>query len=154
MTTSGAGFSIRRSITVAASQERAFAVFTEGQSAWWPRTHHIGDRPMVEAVIEPRAGGRWYERAADGTECDWGHVRAWDPPRRLLLVWQITGEWAYDDALDTELEVRFVAEGDRRTRVELEHRQLDRYDERTRSTLESPGGWSGVLERFAAAAQT
>jgi uncharacterized protein YndB with AHSA1/START domain len=148
-----AEFTIRRSITVRASQARAFDVFTAGQSGWWPRTHHIGAQPMEEAVIEPRAGGRWFERAADGSECDWGHVRVWDPPKRLVLVWQITGEWAYDEALDTEVEVRFVAEGPRQTRVELEHRRLDGLDEQARATLGSPGGWNGLLERFAAVAQ-
>lgn len=146
-------FTVRREITVEASQERAFAVFTEGQSGWWPRTHHIGAQPMEEAVIEPRAGGRWFERAADGTECDWGHVRVWEPPERLVLVWQITGEWAYDEALDTEVEVRFVAEARRRTRVELEHRRLDALDAQARATLGSPGGWGGLLARFAATAQ-
>jgi uncharacterized protein YndB with AHSA1/START domain len=147
------GFTIRREITVEASPERAFAVFTGGQSGWWPRTHHIGAQPMEEAVIEPRAGGRWFERGADGTECDWGHVRVWQPPERLVLVWRITGEWAYDEALDTELEVRFLAEGPRRTRVELEHRGLDALDEQARATLGSPGGWPGLLARFAAAAE-
>ena len=146
---------VRRQITVDAPPARAFAVFTDGQTRWWPRTNSIGAQPMQEAVIEPWAGGRWFERAADGSECDWGRVRVWDPPARLVLAWQISGEWAYDEALDTEVEVRFVADGEDRTRVELEH-TLDGYGDRAaemRAIFDSPGGWVALLERFAAVAR-
>jgi uncharacterized protein YndB with AHSA1/START domain len=142
---------VRHSITVAAPRERAFTTFTQGFNRWWPRTHKIGPAELDEAVIEEREGGRWYERDVDGSECDWGTVLVWDPPARLVLAWQISGEWAYDADLHTEVEVSFVAEGPDRTRVELEHRGLDAFGERAdemRDTFDSPGGWPGILERF------
>jgi uncharacterized protein YndB with AHSA1/START domain len=146
------GTVIRHSITVDAPPERAFAVFTAGHDRWWPREFHIGGAELQEAVIEPRVGGRWYERDVDGSECVWGEVLAWEPPTRLVLAWRITGEWAYDADLLTEVEVRFVADGPNRTRVELEHRGLDAYGDDTaqmRDTLDS--GWPGLLQGFAAA---
>ncbi|MGN6378708.1 MAG: SRPBCC family protein [Gaiellales bacterium] len=145
---------VRQSITVDASQERAFATFTSGHDRWWPREFHIGGAEMQEAVMEQREGGRWYERDIDGSECEWGKVLVWEPPSRLVLAWQITGEWAYDRDLLTEIEVRFLPEGPDRTRVELEHRGLDAYGDamdHMRGQLES--GWPGLLAGFAAAAQ-
>ena len=109
---------VRKEIVVEASQERAFRVFTAEHGAWWPlATHHIGAQAAETAVIEPRVGGRWLERAADGTECQWGRVLVWDPPGRLVLAWQIGADWKHDDALLTEVEVRFVALGPALTRV-------------------------------------
>jgi uncharacterized protein YndB with AHSA1/START domain len=146
---------VRHTITVAAPQERAFMMFTEGFDQWWPRTHKIGPSELAEAVLERREGGRWYERGVDGSECEWGKVLVWEPPSRLVLAWQITGEWAYDEDLLTEVEVSFAPEGPDRTRVELEHRGLDAFGERAdemRGTFDSPGGWPGILERFAQAA--
>jgi uncharacterized protein YndB with AHSA1/START domain len=110
---------------------------------------------MAEAVIEPREGGRWFERSEDGSECEWGRVLAWEPPDRVVLVWQLSPDWQYDAGLHTEIEVRFTAEGERRTRVELEHRGLENYAERAeqmRTILGSDDGWGGLLRRFAAAA--
>jgi uncharacterized protein YndB with AHSA1/START domain len=144
---------VRHAITLDASQEQAFATFTSGHDRWWPREFHIGGAEMAEAVMEGREGGRWYERDVDGSECEWGRVLVWEPPSRLVLAWQITGEWAYDRDLLTEVEVRFVAEGADRTRVELEHRLLDAYGddmEQMHDTFDS--GWPGILEGFAAAA--
>jgi uncharacterized protein YndB with AHSA1/START domain len=145
--------SITKSITVEAPRERAFEVFTSGFATWWPLdTHHIADKPAVTAVFEPRAGGRWYERAADGTECEWGTVIAFDPPERIVFGWQLTADYKYDPDFVTEVEVRFIDEGDSRTRVELEHRDLERYGERQQAVAESVGsddGWAGLLVRFA-----
>jgi uncharacterized protein YndB with AHSA1/START domain len=147
---------VRRSITVNASPERAFDVFTAGFSSWWPlETHHIGKADAAEAVIEPRAGGRWFERAADGTECDWGRVLAWEPPARVVLEWQISADWQPDPEIHTEVEVRFTAEGERRTRVDLEHRGLESFGgraEQMRAVFGSDDGWNGLLGRFAAKA--
>ena len=143
---------VRHAITVAASQDRAFTVFTRDFNQWWPRTHKIGSAELAEAVLEGREGGRWYERDVDGTECDWGRVLAWDPPSRLVLAWQISGDWAYDSELMTEVEVSFVSEGPNQTRVELEHRGLDAFGERmeeVRRSIDGPGGWPGILELFA-----
>ena len=122
---------VRTTITVAAPQERAFTMFTEGFNEWWPRTHKIGPAELAEAVLEGREGGRWYERDTDGSECEWGRVLVWEPPSRLVLAWQISGEWAYDANLLTEVEVSFVAEGENRTRVELEHRGLDAFGDQS-----------------------
>jgi uncharacterized protein YndB with AHSA1/START domain len=84
---------VQRSVTVSATVDRAFDVFTRSFTTWWPADYHIGSAEYAEAVIEERTGGRWYERGVDGSECDWGRVLAWDPPNRLLLAWHINGEW-------------------------------------------------------------
>ncbi len=147
---------IRKTIVVEAPQERAFRVFTDSLDRWWPRQHQIGKVEMKEAVLEPRAGGRWYERGVDGSECEWGKVLSWDPPGKVVLAWQIDGKWQFDPKLVTEVEVRFIAEGPGRTRVELEHRNLERMGESAeamRAIFESPGGWPGLLELFAGVAQ-
>jgi uncharacterized protein YndB with AHSA1/START domain len=155
MTEQAADTAVRRSITVAAPVERAFTVFTENLDAWWPREHHIGEADMKEAVLEPRAGGRWYERGVDGSECSWGQVLAWQPPHRLVLAWQVSAEWAYepDLARSSEIEVRFTPEGAGQTRVELEHRAFERHGdgaEAVRGGVAGDGGWTGVLQRYAA----
>jgi uncharacterized protein YndB with AHSA1/START domain len=110
--------------------------------------------PQQDVIVEPREGGRWYERGEDGSECQWGHVIEWDPPRRLLLAWQIGADWRFDPALVTELEIRFTPEGPNATRIDLEHRNLDRFGEKaaeTRASLDSAGGWTGLLKAFAEA---
>jgi len=145
---------VRHTITVAAPQERAFTTFTQGFNQWWPRSHKIGQTQLDEAIIEGHEGGRWYERDVDGTECDWGKVLVWEPPARIVLAWQLSGEWAYDADLMTELEVVFVSVGPDETRVELEHRGLDAYGERTaemRDTFDGPNAWRGILAEFAKA---
>ncbi len=147
---------IRKQIVVAASQEHAFRVFTAGIDRWWPRQHHIGKSPLKRAVLEPRMGGRWYAICEDDTECDTGRVLAWDPPRHLLLAWQIDAQWRYDPSFLTEIEVNFLVEGPKRTRVELEHRNLERYGDAAaelRKTIDSPGGWNGILDSFAKTAE-
>jgi uncharacterized protein YndB with AHSA1/START domain len=142
-------------VTVAGPIERAFRIFTESFDTWWPRAFHIGRSDMAEAILEPREGGRWYERGVDGTECDWGHVLAWDPPNRLVVTWQINGEWQYDPDPDhaSEIEVRFTADGPERTTVALEHRFLDRLvgGQALHDGIGQGGGWSSNLERFAEA---
>ena len=145
------------SVRVAASPARAFEVFSAGIGRWWIPTHSIlaSKSPQVAVTIEPRVGGRWYERGEDGSECDWGHVLAWEPPRRLVLAWQLDAQWQFDPALVTEVEVRFAPQTDGGTEVTLEHRHLERYGagaEAARAGLASEGGWSGLLERFRAQA--
>jgi uncharacterized protein YndB with AHSA1/START domain len=148
--------SVRRSILVAATQAHAFAVFTAGFGSWWPlESHHIGLQPARSAVIEPRVGGRWFEQGIDGSECRWGRVLVWEPPARLVLCWQLSAEFRYDPELHTEIEIRFIAEAERSTRVELEHRGLEAYGEaaqRMRSAFDSENGWAGILQNYAAAA--
>jgi uncharacterized protein YndB with AHSA1/START domain len=129
-------------------------VFTAGMRRWWTKGHSINTSPQQDVIVEPHEGGRWYERGEDGSECQWGHVIEWDPPRRLLLAWQIGADWRFDPALVTELEIRFTPEGPNATRIDLEHRNLDRFGEKaaeTRASLDSAGGWTGLLTAFAEA---
>lgn len=149
--------SVIKTVTVEAPRRRAFDVFTRGFADWWPlEGHHIGEKDAETVVMEPRPGGRWFERAADGSECDWGHVIAFDPPERVLLAWQLNADFRYDPGLVTEVEVRFVEEGEGRTRVELEHRNLERFGERAeevRSSIGSDGGWGSLLRMYAESAE-
>jgi uncharacterized protein YndB with AHSA1/START domain len=143
-------------ITVGVPVERAFRVFTGSIDTWWPRMYHIGQAEMAEAVLEPKEGGRWYERGVDGTECDWGRVLAWDPPHRLVVTWQINGHWQFDrdPGHASEIEVRFTADGPGQTTVELEHRLLERLTDgqAIQGAIHSGGGWNAILELFAKAA--
>jgi uncharacterized protein YndB with AHSA1/START domain len=142
---------VRKSIHVAAAPEHAFDLFTNGIGRWWPKTHKISNAELDRPVIEPRAGGRWYERAVDGSECDIGKVLVWEPPARLVLIWQLTPEFAYDPDLITEVEVLFTPEGTG-TRVDLEHRDLERMGEKAEAMAKSvggPGGWPALLALFA-----
>jgi len=144
---------VRKTITVQTSPERAFHVFTAEYDSWWPRSHHIGKSPMKRAIIEGRAGGRCYTEQEDGTDCDWGSVLVWDPPHRLVIAWQIDGKWQFepDLAKSSEVEVRFTAEPGGRTRVDLEHRHLDRHGvdaAAIRTAIDSPNGWGGLLQMF------
>jgi uncharacterized protein YndB with AHSA1/START domain len=145
---------VRRTITVAASQQRAFEVFTAKFGAWWPRDYQIGPAPITDFIMEPEVGGRWYELDEDGTQCDTGHVLAYEPPERLVLAWQLNEHWQYDPdpAHASEVEVRFIAEGPAQTRVELEHRGIERHAagaEAVRASMEAPNGWTAVLDIYA-----
>jgi Activator of Hsp90 ATPase homolog 1-like protein len=146
---------VRKTVRVNAAAAHAFEAFASGIGRWWPVTHTIGASPVREVVIEPRAGGRWYERGQDGSECDWGVVLAWEPPGRLLLGWQLDAEFRRNPATATEVELRFVAESPTVTRVELEHRGLERLGKQAevlRGKFDAPGGWAGILERYREAA--
>ncbi|MBI1775371.1 MAG: SRPBCC domain-containing protein [Proteobacteria bacterium] len=141
---------VRKSVKVAVGSERAFEVFTKDIGRWWPASHTLLKAPRQSLTIEPKIGGRWFERAVDGSECSLGHVLAWEPPHRVLLAWQIDGTWKFNAALVTEVEIRFIADGDA-TRVELEHRKLERLGEHAeamRGTVDSPGGWTAVLQSY------
>jgi len=147
---------VRKVVSVQASQAVAWRVFTEQMGTWWPlASYKIGKANAVDAIIEPRVGGRWYERGDDGSWCQWGSVLAWEPPARLVLSWDVSADWQYDPTLKTEIEVRFNAEGSDRTRVELEHRHLDRYGthrDKMRAIFDTQGDWGKVLDAFAQAA--
>lgn len=148
---------VRKSIRVQASAERAFEVFTSGMSRWWIRTCTVNPaKAAIERVVmEPRPGGRWFEVGVDGSECDWGRVLVWEPYHRLVLDWQIAGNFEPDPNLHTEVEVRFIQHPSGATDVTLEHRQLERYGELAAKLKESlSGGWGGLLDQFAKAAQT
>jgi uncharacterized protein YndB with AHSA1/START domain len=99
-----------KSVHVAASPDRAFEIFTAGMHQWWPREHTLNPASGRAAIIaEPRPGGRWFERAVDGSECDWGRVLAWAPPDRVVFAWQLDHQWKFNPDFTTELEVRFEA---------------------------------------------
>ena len=147
--------SVRREIVVPVSAQRAFTVFTADMTSWWPSDHHIGSAPIEEIVIEPHEGGRWFTRHTDGSETSTGHVVAWEPGERFAVTWQIGADWKYHVDLVTTIEVRFVAEASDRTRVVLEHRDLDAYGQdaaKMRDVFEQPGAWNATLSAFAAAA--
>ncbi len=147
-----------KSVTVRASAEHAFKVFTEGFDTWWPRSHHIGTSPMKRAVVETFLGGRCYTEQVDGTDCPWGQVTAWDPPRRLVIAWMIAPDWKYqpDISKSSEVEIRFTPLADGTTRVDLEHREFERLGagaETMRKGVGGDGGWGGLLTMFKGAAE-
>ena len=146
---------IRRSIDVKASPERAFQVFASRMGEWWHKEHSIAvGTTQKDVIVEPRAGGRWFELGADGSEHPWGHVIAYEPPHRLLLAWQLNRDFAFDPGLVTEVEVLFelMAEG---TRVRFEHRHLERMGDGIVEQFEAmDGGWEMLLGLFAAKANS
>jgi uncharacterized protein YndB with AHSA1/START domain len=149
------GTEVRHQVTVAVPPDRAFAFFTERFDDWWPLSHHLGAEPPQRRELESGAGGRWLERAADGTECTWGQVLAWEPPGRLVLSWQIDGTFTLDPdpAHASEIEVTFTPDG-AGTRVELVHRHLDRHGETGPAlarAVAADGGWPGILRQYAGA---
>jgi uncharacterized protein YndB with AHSA1/START domain len=155
MSTHAADTSVRTSIVVEASRERAFAVFTEQFDRIKPREHNLLGVDIAETVLEPRAGGDIYDRGVDGSVCRWARVLACEPPGRIVFSWDISPQWQIetDPARSSEVEVRFVEESPQRTRVELEHRHLDRHGagwEGARAGVESEGGWPLYLQRYAA----
>ena len=150
------GLAVRKTLTVQAPQAHCFQVFTEHMTAWWPSaSHHIGKSPVEAIVVEPRVGGRWYERGTDAVECDWGSVTAYDPPSRLALDWQLNTEFAYDANFHSPIEILFIAESPNATRIEFEHR-IDAFGEQAAAMLpilDSDGGWGGILALFLARAE-
>jgi hypothetical protein len=142
---------VRKQVRVKAPQARAFDVFTREMSRWWPATHTILKSPLKDTIIEPCAGGRWYVTGEDGSTCQTGYVITWQPPLVLVLAWQLNADWQFDPQLVTEVEVRFIAESDQVTRVELEHRYLERMGRKAaeaRAAMDSPGAWGGIIELY------
>jgi uncharacterized protein YndB with AHSA1/START domain len=150
---------VRKSVRVQAPVERAFSVFVEQMETWWPATHHIGKTPFEAIFVEPRVGGRWYERNAEGQQCEWGTVLAWDPPHCVRFSWHLgpahdQPDWVFDPDMSraSEVEIRFSAAGTEATLVELEHSKLERHGEgyqQLRALFDGPGAWTGILESFA-----
>ncbi len=144
-------FAVVRSIVVNVEQSQAFDRFID-MTSWWPLdTHTIGAAPARASIIEPRAGGRWYGIDANGEEHGIGHVLEYEPPHRILLTWEITHDWHYDEHVKTEIEVEFRVEGPLNTRVTLEHRRFDVYGERAaaqRATYEADDAWTYVLSCY------
>lgn len=153
-TTTTDATTVRVTIDVDAPVERAFDVFTADIGSWWSPDHHLLQGELAEMVFEPRVGGHVYDRGVDGSECRWARVLAYEPPSRFVISWDISLEWQLetDLAKTSEVEVRFEALDDARTRVELEHRHLDRHGagwESMRSAVASPDGWGAGMQRFA-----
>ena len=153
--TTAEGTSVRHEITVDAPIERAFAVFTEDFSSFKPREHNLLSADIAETVFEPRVGGNIIDRAVDGSECRWARILAYEPPNRVVFSWDISPRWQIeaDQELTSEVEVRFVAETPDRTRLELEHRHLDRHGPGWESVRDGVGhdqGWPLYLDRYAA----
>jgi uncharacterized protein YndB with AHSA1/START domain len=154
MTTPAAATSIRHEIVVRAPIARAFSVFTDDFGTFKPREHNMLSVDIAETVFEPRVGGRVFDRGVDGSECHWARVLAYDPPERVVISWDINPQWQIETDLEktSEVEVRFIAEAADRTRVELEHRNLDRHRdgwEAVRDGVDSEAGWPLYLQRFA-----
>lgn len=143
---------VRKSVVVNVSPARAFEVFTKDISRWWPPTHTTLTVAMKQAIIEPHSGGRWYQIGVDGSEADTGHVLAWEPPSRVVLSWELDANFKCNPDAASEVEISFIAEGPSATRVELEHRHIERMGEgadKARAMVDAPGGWGTMLQRFA-----
>jgi uncharacterized protein YndB with AHSA1/START domain len=153
MSTQAQDTTVRTEIVVNAAVERAFAVFTEQFDRIKPREHNMLGVDIAETVLEPRAGGRIYDRGVDGSECSWARMLTFDPPHRLRFSWDIGPAWQIetDPARSSEVEVRFIAETPERTRVELEHRHLERHGQGWEGVRDGVGhdqGWPLYLQRY------
>jgi uncharacterized protein YndB with AHSA1/START domain len=154
MSTPASATTIRHEVVVNAPIERAFSVFTDGFGTFKPREHNMLGVDIAETVFESRAGGRVFDRGVDGSECQWARVLACEPPNRVVISWDINPQWQIETDLEktSEVEVRFTAEGPDRTRVALEHRNIDRHGdgwEAVREGVDSEGGWPLYLRRYA-----
>jgi uncharacterized protein YndB with AHSA1/START domain len=154
MKTQESATSVQTDVVVDVPVERAFEVFTKEMPSWWDPDHHLIEAELADMVVEPRVGGYIYDRGVDGSECRWARVLAYEPPERIVFSWNISTRWELepDPEKASEVEVRFMPEGSERTRVELEHRNLDRHGpgwEGMRDAVGSPDGWHGGLVRYA-----
>ena len=155
MTESATTTTVRRQVLVNAPISEAFKVFTERFGDFKPREHNLLRAPIAETVFEPRVGGNIYDRAGDGTVCRWARILAYEPPDRVVFSWDISPQWQIETNPDltSEVEVRFFAETTERTRVELEHRHIDRHGagwESVRDGVDNEAGWPLYLQRYAA----
>jgi uncharacterized protein YndB with AHSA1/START domain len=146
---------VRRHIVVQAPVERAFTLFIERFGDIKPPEHNLLGAPIAETVFEPKVGGHIYDRGVDGSECRWARVLAYEPPDRVVFSWDINPQWQIESDPDntSEVEVRFIAESPQRTRVELEHRNLDRHGPGWPAVSDGVAddeGWPLYLTRFAA----
>jgi uncharacterized protein YndB with AHSA1/START domain len=153
VTTKTSDTAVQASVVVAAPIDKAFSIFTSDIGSWWPPEHHILQGELATLVFEPRVGGHVFDRATDGSECRWARVLVYEPPHRFVISWDISLQWEVetDPAHSSEVEVRFSEEGPSQTRVDLEHRHLDRHGdgwEQMRDAVGSPNGWGHILRLF------
>ena len=146
---------VRKQVVVGATIAQAFSAFTERFGDFKPPEHNLLQAPITETVFEPRVGGHIYDRAVDGSECRWARVLVYEPPNRVVFSWDIGPQWQVETnpELTSEVEVRFIAEGPERTRVELEHRNLDRHGPGWQAVgdgVDNDQGWPLYLARYAA----
>jgi uncharacterized protein YndB with AHSA1/START domain len=154
MSTQASDTTIQSSIVVDAPIDRAFSVFTDDFGSFKPRDHNLLEVDIAETVFETHVGGHVYDRGVDGSECRWARVLAFEPPNRVVFSWDISPQWQIEPDPDktSEVEVRFISETPERTRVELEHRNLDRHGdgwEGIRESVQTDEGWPLYLRRFA-----
>jgi uncharacterized protein YndB with AHSA1/START domain len=152
--TQAASAVVRCLIAVEAPAEKAFSVFTERLGDFKPPEHNLLAAPIAETVFEPWVGGHIYDRATDGTECRWARVLVYEPPHRVVFSWDIGPTWRLetDPENASEVEVRFIEETPERTRVELEHRNIDRHGPGWEAVADGVGhdqGWPLYLARYA-----
>lgn len=142
---------VRKTVSVKAPVAHAFEVFTSGLTQWWPPNHGVGKKPIVKVLMEPRLGGRWLEISEDGTETCVATITLWEPPHRLVMLWQVNAQWKPDAAMKSEVDVRFTAEGAEATRVELLHHKFETMGAEAGASMRKDvdGGWPDLIERFA-----
>src|SRR5271165_3107573 len=147
---------VRKSIRVKAPPAHAFDVFTAGLTRWWPHNHGVGKKPIAKVLMEPRLGGRWLEICEDGTQTVVATIAAWEPPHRLVLIWQVNAQWQPDATMRSEVEVRFTADGADATQVNLLHHKFETMGIEAGASMRKDvdGGWPGMLGHFAAEAES
>jgi uncharacterized protein YndB with AHSA1/START domain len=147
---------VRKTIRVKAPVAHAFDVFTNGLARWWPHDHGVGKKPIQKVLIEPRLGGRWLEISEDGTETAVATIILWEPPHRVVMLWQINAQWKPDATMKSEVDVRFLADGAEATTVELVHHKFETMGAEAGVSMRKDvdGGWPGLLERYAKLAET
>ena len=141
---------VRKTVHVKAPIAHAFDVFTSGLTNWWPNDHGVGKKPIQKVLMEPRLGGRWLEISTDGTETTVATITVWDPPHRLVMIWQINSQWKPDATMKSEVDVRFAGDGPDATTVELLHHRFETMGAEPGSSMRNDvdRGWPGLLQRF------
>jgi uncharacterized protein YndB with AHSA1/START domain len=146
---------VRKSVRVRAPIARAFDVFTGGLSRWWPHDHGVGKKPIQKVLMEPRLGGRWLEISEDGSQTTVATITRWEPPHRVVMVWQVNARWQPDPAMKSEVEVCFTAVGPDATQVELVHHGFESMGAEDGASMRKDveRGWPGLIERYAQEAE-
>lgn len=142
---------VRKTVRVKAPIAHAFDVFTSGLTRWWPLGHGVGKKPIRKVLMEPRLGGRWLEISEDGAETTVATITVWEPPRRLVMLWQVNAQWKPDPTMKSEVDVRFAADGPDATNVELLHHKFETMGAEAGASMRKDvdGGWPGLIERYA-----